>query len=154
TDEANNVVMAKLEELNKQLTAAEANRILKQAVWQLAKTGDPELISGMAGSSLVGAGSAVTPNSLALLQNLRSQQADLKVQYAQATKKYGAAYPKLIQMKNQMTDLENTIQEELEKIRARAENDYVAAEQAESMLRSSFDQQKNEANKLNDSAIQ
>src|SRR5581483_1033969 len=51
--ETNNVVMAKLEELNKQLSAAQANRIVKQAVWQLAKTGDPELISSIAGSSFL-----------------------------------------------------------------------------------------------------
>ena len=38
TDEAHNVVTAKLEELNRQLTAAEANRMLKQAGYQIART--------------------------------------------------------------------------------------------------------------------
>ena len=51
--ETNNVVMAKLEDLNRQFSAAQANRIVKQAVWQLARTGDPELISSVAGSSFV-----------------------------------------------------------------------------------------------------
>jgi polysaccharide biosynthesis transport protein len=39
TDETHNIVMTRLEEIDRQLTDAEANRILAQTVWQLAKTG-------------------------------------------------------------------------------------------------------------------
>ena len=39
SSETNNVVMAKLEELNRQVTEAEANRILKEAVYKLAVSG-------------------------------------------------------------------------------------------------------------------
>jgi polysaccharide biosynthesis transport protein len=52
-DEPHNMVITKLDELNKQLTAAEATRILKETVYQLAKSGNPELISAMASSSLM-----------------------------------------------------------------------------------------------------
>ena len=51
TDEAHNVVTAKLEELNRQLTAAEANRMLKQTGYQIAKTGNAELISTVGSST-------------------------------------------------------------------------------------------------------
>jgi succinoglycan biosynthesis transport protein ExoP len=156
TDEVNNVIMVKLEEINKQLTMAEANRILKEAVWQIAKTGDPELISNMAGSLPIspGTGGSAPSNSLGLIESLRAQQADLKSQYALASRKYGSSYPKLGQMQMQMADLESSIQAEIEKLRARAYNDFISAKQAEAMLRVSFDQQKAEANKLNDDAIQ
>ena len=155
TDETQNVVMAKLEELNQQLTAAEANRILKETVYQLTKTGNAELVSGMAGSNLIGAqGAAAGANSLALIQNLRAQEADLKVQYAQAATKYGSAYPKLIQMRNQLQELDGDVRTEIGKLAARAQNDYIAAKNAENMLRASFDKQKTEANRLSDSAIQ
>lgn len=155
TDETRNVVMAKLEELNQQLTAAEANRILKETVYQLTKTGNAELISGMAGSSLIGPqGAAAGANSLALIQNLRAQEADLKAQYAQAATKYGSAYPKLIQMRNQLQQLDSDVRTEIGKVAARAQNDYIAAKHAESMLRTSFNKQKTEANRLSDSAIQ
>jgi succinoglycan biosynthesis transport protein ExoP len=44
-DETNNVVMERLQELNRQLTAAEANRILKETTYRLMRSGSPELIS-------------------------------------------------------------------------------------------------------------
>jgi len=153
TDEAHNIVMAKLEELNRQLTAAEANRMLKQTGYQIAKTGNAELISTVGSSTLLGSLAGVNSNPLALIQTLRAQQAELKVQYAQAATKYGPAYPRLIQMRNQSQELESAIQAEIEKVAARAENDFIAARNAEDMLRASFERQKEEANKLNDSAV-
>jgi len=153
TDEAHNIVMAKLEELNRQLTAAEANRMLKQTGYQIAKTGNAELISTVGSSTLLGSLAGVNSNPLALIQTLRAQQAELKVQYAQAAAKYGPAYPRLIQMRNQSQELESAIQAEIEKVAARAENDFIAARNAEDMLRASFERQKEEANKLNDSAV-
>jgi len=153
TDEAHNIVMAKLEELNKQLTAAEANRMLKQTGYQIAKTGNAELISTVGSSTLLGSLAGVNSNPLALIQSLRAQQAELKVQYAQAATKYGPAYPRLIQMRNQSQELESAIQAEIDKVAARAENDFIAARNAEDLLRASFERQKEEANKLNDSAV-
>jgi capsular exopolysaccharide synthesis family protein len=153
TDEAHNVVMAKLEELNQQLTAAETNRMLKQTGYRIAQTGNAELISTVGSSNLLGAVAGANNNPLALVQSLRAQQAALKVQYAQAASKYGPAYPKLIQMRNQLQELENAIQAEIAKVAARAENDFLAAKNAEDMLRAAFERQKQEANKLNDSAV-
>ena len=153
--ETNNVVMAKLEELNKQLSAAEANRIVKQAVWQLAKTGDPELISSIAGSSFVqGVGAANNPAQLGLLPTLRAQEAQLKADMAQTSARLGPSFPKLMQMKSQLHDLQGSIDLEIGKLASRAENDYVAAKSAEDMERALFEKQKEEANQLNDSAIQ
>ena len=153
TDEANNVVMAKLEELNKQLTAAESNRMLKQTGYQIAKSGNAELLSTVGSSNLLGSLAGMNSNPLALIQSLRSQQAELKVQYAQAASKYGSAYPRLIQMRNQSQELEKAIQAEIDKVAARAENDFLAAKNAEDLLRAAFERQKEEANKLNDSAV-
>ena len=153
TDEAHNVVMAKLEELNKQLIDAEANRMLKEAGYQIAKTGNAELISSVGSSNLLGSLAGMNGNPLALIQNLRAQQAELKVQYAQAAAKYGAAYPKLLQVRNQAQELESAIQAEIGKVAARAENDFLAAKNVEQMLRAAFERQKQQANKLNDSAV-
>lgn len=154
TDETQNIVMTKLEELNRQVTAAEANRILKETVYQLTKGGDAELISGTAGSSLIGPQAAAGANSLSLIQNLRAQEAELKVQYAQASTKYGSAYPRLLEMRNQMQQLESEVRTEIGKLAVRTHNDYVAAKSAESMLRQSFNRQKAEANRMSDSAVQ
>jgi len=153
--ETNNVVMAKLEEINKQLSAAEANRIVKQAVWQLAKTGDPELISSVAGTSFVqGVGGGQNATQLGLLPTLRTQEAQLKSDIAQTSVRLGPNFPKLQQMRSQLGELDRSIDLEISKIAARAENDYISAKSAEDMERALFEKQKQEANQLNDSAIQ
>jgi polysaccharide biosynthesis transport protein len=153
SDEANNVVTIKLDALNRQLTEAEANRIIKQAVYELAKSGNPETISSIAGTSMV-SGGAVNPNSLALLDTLRGEESQLKVQYAQASAKFGSAYPLLGQLQKQLSQLDDSIHAEITTLATRAQNDYLAAKKSENMLRSSFESQKAEANRLNDKAIQ
>ena len=151
-DDANNIVMTRLEELNKQLTDAQGERITRQVIHELVKSGNAELISGLAGDSLNP--NSANLNSLSLLQNLRTQQAALKVQYAQAATKYGSAYPSLVEMNNQLKVLDQSIQEEIQKIAARSQNDYLTALHTEQMLETSLDKQKAEANNLNDKAIQ
>lgn len=153
--ETHNVVTAKLEELNKQLSEAEANRIVKQAVWQLARTGDPELISSIAGNSFVeGVSTGGNAAQLGLLPTLRGQEAQLKADIAQASARLGPAFPKLQRMNSELRDLKSSIAVEVERIALRAQNDYIAAKNAEDMERALFEKQKQEANKLNDSAIQ
>jgi succinoglycan biosynthesis transport protein ExoP len=154
TDPDNNVVMARLAELNKQLTDAETDRILKEARYNLARTGDPELLS-MADTSLsADQHSGGSPNDLNLLQQLRAQESQLRTQYAQAATKYGPAYPLLIQLKNQVNAADDAVKAEVTRIGRRAENDYLQARSTEDMLRTSFEKQKSVAVRLNDSAIQ
>jgi len=153
TDGTNNVVMTRLEDLNKQLTDAQGNRITRQVISQLVKSGNAELMSGLAGDSLTATGSSAL-NSLSLLQTLRAQEAELKIQYAQAASKFGPAYPKLVEMTNQMDALDAAIQNEVQKVASRAENDYLTALNTEKMLQAAFEKQKTEANELNDKAVQ
>jgi capsular exopolysaccharide synthesis family protein len=151
--EVHSMAIVKLEGLSKQLTDAEGNRILAEAVDKIVKTGNLELISiAAAGSGLTSSPAAVSP--LSLLESLRAQEAQLKVQYAQASTKYGAAFPALVQLRNQIADLDSSIQAELNRLTARANNDFQIAKATEDRLRESFEQEKAVAEKLNDSAIQ
>lgn len=151
-DSTNNIVMTRLEDLNKQLTDAQGQRITREVIDELVKSGNAELISGLAGDSLNTNSSAL--NSLNLLQTLRSQEAELKVQYAQAATKFGSAYPTLVEMSNQINTLDSAIQDEIKKVASRAQNDYLTALNTEHQLQASFEKQKAEANDLNDKAIQ
>jgi capsular exopolysaccharide synthesis family protein len=151
TDESHNIVMTRLEEVDKQLMAAEANRIVAHTVAQLVHNGNPELVFGLISGA---GGSTMSPTTLTHLESLRSQQSELKMQYAQASTHYGAANPTLIEMKSKMSELDETIQQEIQNLSARAQSDYLAAQQNESDLRGVFETEKQEANKLNDSAVQ
>ena len=85
---------------------------------------------------------------------MREQQADLKIQIAQLSTQFGNSYPKVVQLNTQLKEVDAQLQIEMKKVVSRVRSDYLAALQHESMLREALDNQKQEANKLNESAIE
>jgi succinoglycan biosynthesis transport protein ExoP len=150
-DEKQNITTAKLDELNRELTSAESVRMEKESIYHLVQSGDSDSI--VAAANVDGAGKGSSASS-ALLEKLREQQADLKIQVAQLSTQFGPSYPKLAQLSSQLKEVDDQIQTETRKVAARLRGDYLAAVQRESMLRTALEQQKQEANKLNESAIE
>jgi polysaccharide biosynthesis transport protein len=89
-----------------------------------------------------------------LLDKLREQQANLKIQVAELSTQFGPAYPKVTQLDSQLKEIDRQLQTETSKAVDHLKGQYQAALQRETMLRGSFDKQKQEANKLNESAIE
>jgi len=150
-DEKQNITTAKLDELNRELTSAESARMEKESIYHLVQSGDSDSIVAAANVDGAARGSSA---SSALLEKLREQQADLKIQVAQLSTQFGPSYPKLAQLSSQLKEVDEQIQTETRKVAARLRGDYLAAVQRESMLRSALEQQKQQANKLNESAIE
>ena len=151
-DEKQNITTAKLDELNKELTAAESERMDKEAFYQLVQSGDPDAIASAAGTTdAQGAGVQAASQ---LLDSLRSRQADLKIQVADLNTQFGPAYPKVNQLNNQLKEVDSQIQAEMKKIVAKVRGQYMTSLQRENMLRDALEKQKQEANKLNESAIE
>jgi polysaccharide biosynthesis transport protein len=147
-DEKQNITTSKLDELNKELTAAESDRMEKESIYRLVQSGDPETAAAAATS----AGTAAS--SSGLMEKMREQEADLKIQIAQLSTQFGTSYPKVIQLNTQLKEVEAQLQTEMTKVVSRVRSGYLAALQHESMLRQALDNQKQEANKLNESAIE
>ena len=139
-DEHDNIVSDRLRQLNQQLTDAEADRIVKEARYRLAKSGNPELVA------------AVVPSTT--LQVLRTQEAELKAQNVQLDAKFGSAYPKVREVQAQLTGLNHAIAAEVANVGQRLQDEYLAAGKSENMLRGQLEAQKQEAFKLNESAVQ
>jgi succinoglycan biosynthesis transport protein ExoP len=152
-DEKQNITTAKLDELNRELTSAESVRMEKESIYHLVQSGDSDSIAAAAAANFDGAAKGSNANS-ALLEKLREQQADLKIQVAQLNTQFGPSYPKLAQLNSQLKEVDEEIQTEMRKVAARLRGDYLAAVQRESMLRNALEQQKQQANKLNESAIE
>ena len=148
-DEKQNITTAKLDELNKELTEAESDRMGKESLYRLTQTGDPDAIA-----SATNGFSNSTPGGGGLLDNLRAKHADLKIQIAELSTQFGPSYPKVLQLNNQLKETDLQIQAEIRKIAVKLRSDYMAAQEHESMLREAMDKQKQEANKLNESAIE
>ena len=151
-DEKQNITMEKLDELNKELTAAESERMDKEGAYRLLESGDPEVIASATGDL---AEDEKSPQAAtALLGTLRSKEAELKIQAAELNTQFGPSYPKLSVLNNQLKEIESQIQAEMKKIVNKVRGQYSAALQRENMLHEAFEKQKQEANKLNESAIE
>lgn len=152
-----NTVTARLLTLNQELTSAEANRISTEAVNNLVKSNDPEVVLGLGPMSISGGngggGSSITPESVAPISALRAQEADLERQLASSTVKYGANNPRLIQLQQQADAVKQQLKAELQRVRERAANDYQYARLNEQAIRSQFKQQENAANELTDKSV-
>jgi succinoglycan biosynthesis transport protein ExoP len=151
-DEKQNITTSKLDELNKALTAAESERMDRESVYRLVQAGDTDTITSAA-NALDSAG-ASTQSVSSLLDTLRSKQADLKIQAAELNTQFGPAYPKLAQINNQLKEIDTQVLAETRKIAGKIKGQYLAALQRENMLHDALENQKQEANKLNESAIE
>jgi polysaccharide biosynthesis transport protein len=150
-DEKQNITTEKLDELNKELTTAESERMDKESVYRLVQAGDSEAIAAAAGAV---DGGGTGGQSASLLESLRAKQADLKIQAAELSTQFGPAYPKVAQLNNQLKEVEAEILGESRKVAAKIRGQYMAALQRENMLHDALEKQKQEANKLNESSIQ
>ncbi|HEY7616675.1 MAG TPA: polysaccharide biosynthesis tyrosine autokinase, partial [Terriglobales bacterium] len=148
-DEKQNIITSKLDELNRSLTMAEAERMQKESLYRLVQSGNLNGLPDATGEARV---IGTSPSSL--LEKLREQQADLKIQVAQLSTQFGPSYPKVVQLNNQLTEIGEQIQVELNKNVDRVRGEYLAAVQRQNMLREALDKQKQEANKLNQSGIE
>jgi polysaccharide biosynthesis transport protein len=148
--DAHNVVLDRLDELNAALSAAQSNRIVREAIWRAVQSGDPEILSGLGGNP--GAG-ASTQNSFALLQSLRSQEAVAKSQIAESSDRYGENWPALAEQRAGLATVEKSIQDEVHRLGDRARSDYEVSVQAENSARAAFEQQKTLAAGLTGNAV-
>ena len=139
-DETSNIVTDKLKQLDEQLTAAQSDRMVKEARYRVATSGNPELLVSAA------------PDPT--LQLLRTQEAELRLQYAQLSTKFGSGYPKLAELTAQASRVDQAIDVELNKLSDRYKNDYLASANAEKSLRAAFEEQKQKAYELNYGAAQ
>jgi capsular exopolysaccharide synthesis family protein len=139
-DDKQNIVTAKLTELNEELTKAEVDRIQKETDYRLAVGGDP-------------ASFAKGEDSSGLMAKLQATEADLETQYAQITTQFGSGYPKVEELGNQLKQVRKEMADERTSTLSRLRDGYLSSVEKEKMLGEEFDQQKKQANQLNESAI-
>ncbi len=149
-DDAHNVVLARLDELNAALSQAESTRIVREAIWRAVESGDPEIISGLGGNPASGTN---TQNSFALLQSLRAQETQVQAQLAESGKRYGENWPAVAEQRARLATIQKSIQDEIGRLGARAHNDYEVSMQAENSARAAFEAQKQLASRLTGDAV-
>ena len=139
-DDKQNVVTTSLDDLNREQIAAQADRISKEASYRLTLAGNVELTA--------------KAERDALIEKLHAQEADLKTQYAQAAVQMGPSNPKVRELSDQLKETQSEIDAELHKMSGRVRTQYLEALAREKMIRAAVEEQKQQANKLNESAIE
>ena len=153
TSSSNNVSLERLIELNRDLTNADVTRISKEAIYRMTETQDPDVVLGIGTSQLAGehaSDSVLSSGSTdrAFLQQLRQQQAELKVRLAAAATTYGSKNPVMQQLLNEEAAQNEQIRAELVRIRSRAKNDLDVATLAENSIRQRIAGQESEVNQV------
>jgi capsular exopolysaccharide synthesis family protein len=152
-EQAYSGVLDQLQQTTTASNMAKQNVILKGAIARAAEAGDAETLSGLAGNSVGGQSQAVT-NSMALIQNLRQQQATQTASLQELQSKYGASYPRVIELRGSLAGLDRSIHQEIDRVKKRAESDYKIAQQTAAGSQQQYQQAKQQADKINDKAIE
>jgi capsular exopolysaccharide synthesis family protein len=140
TDEKQNLTFEKLNELGKELTQAQADRIQKESFYQITKGTNPNALASVLQDPA--------------LSNLDQQRTQLQIQYAQLTTQFGSTYTKVIEIENQLNQINKAYQEKLQNGVLRAQNEYYTAVKREQMLKAALDEQTGVANRLDQNAIE
>jgi polysaccharide biosynthesis transport protein len=139
-DDKQNIVTAKLDDLNKELTAAEAERVQKEINYRLARSKQPELIAKLGPDNLV--------------TKLRAQEADLQNEMAKESVQLGPAHPRIVELSKQIAQVRASEGAEVKRIDDQITYDYEGATGRERMLRGALEAQKQVADKLSANVIQ
>ncbi len=139
-DQKTDISTQKLADLNKQLTDAQAERINKEAVYQLAQSGNYDAIAAVRDSLVI--------------QDILKQQTTLSAQYTDAVNQYGPKFPKVVRIEAQIKDLDQLITREKENIVNQVEADYRGSRQRELLLSQALDEQKTETNATAEKLVQ
>jgi succinoglycan biosynthesis transport protein ExoP len=139
-DEKSDISTQKLSELEKQLTDAQADRINKEAVYQLAQSGNYDAIAAVRESVVI--------------QDILKQQTTLSSQYTDAVSQYGPKFPKVLRIQAQLKDLDQLITREKLNIGNQVEADYRGSRQRELLLKEALDEQKAQVNQTAEKLVQ
>ena len=135
-DSGQNIVVARLTQLNEQLTMARTDRIRKESLWkQLQNAGQN-----------VGSISSVL-NSGAV-QNVRNQLNELQQENARVAERYGEKHPERQRVATAIANAERQLETEVNKAVQNAKNEYEAAVTHERVLLDSLNESKAAATDL------
>jgi succinoglycan biosynthesis transport protein ExoP len=129
----------RLEELNKDYTVAQTDRVQKQSVYQLAQANEGQV------------GIIVEDK---VLQHLEEKCSDLKAQYADALSQYGPNFPKATRLHDQLTQMQSLIEQARKLAIAKVHNDYLAAMNREKLLGDALAKEKGDVGALNQRMIE
>lgn len=131
-DEKQDITTQKLASLSNAVTTAQTELATKQALYQMATSGDVDALP------------AIRDN--ALVQNLVKRKADLAEQYSEALNQYGPNFPKVQRLAEQQKQVEQDLAKARKSAVDSIKDDYETSRDHVAILQQALDQQKADAN--------
>jgi polysaccharide export outer membrane protein len=140
--------LLELDELGRELVAASTDRILREAQYRAASQGDPELVIASDPRLQAENGNFAT----ALLQQIHAQHSQLEQEQAQLTIEHGPNFPRVVEVRRQLQDLERQKQAEDAKLVERFRGAWRMAVDREQLVRKNLEDATGEGMKANEAA--
>jgi succinoglycan biosynthesis transport protein ExoP len=133
-DDKQNMTTQRFSDANRELTAAQAERVKKQAIFEFAKSGNLDAVPQI--------------QSDAALTDFQRKRSEVIADYNEALAQYGPNYPKVVRLQSQIRELEANIQREKQNIIDTLDSEYRAAAAREQMLGKALEDEKLEVNDM------
>jgi succinoglycan biosynthesis transport protein ExoP len=135
-----NITTQRLNDLNRQLTDAQSERMRKEALYEFAKAGNLDVIPQLRENSS--------------LQDLMRKRSELYSQFTDALNQYGPNFPKVQRLQSHLKEIDGLMDNEKRNILETMGNDYNAARQREGLLNEALNEQKNDVSLMSQSLVE
>jgi polysaccharide export outer membrane protein len=122
---------AQVDALGRELVDATTDRILRESEYRAASSGDPELV--------LASDPKPAANGNTLLQQLRTRRSDLEQEQAQLSIEHGPNFPRVVEIRSQMQDLDQQIKSEDTRLVDRFRSAWQAAADRERLVRGNLE---------------
>lgn len=142
--------LVEIDDLSRQLVAATSDRILREAQYRAASKGDPEMVMASDPHLQAESGDFAT----ALLQHIHARRSELEQEQAQLTIEHGLNFPRVVEVRRLLQDLDRQKQAEDAKLLERFRSAWQTAADREKLVRKNLDELTGEGMKANAAATQ
>jgi polysaccharide biosynthesis transport protein len=145
-----NSTLLEIDELGREMVAATTDRILREAQYRSATESDPELVIAADPRLQAEYGSFAT----ALLQQIHTRRSELELELAQLSTEHGPNFPRVVEIRRQLEDLDAQKKSEDAKLVERFSGAWQTAIDREQMVKKSLNERTAEGMKLNQAATE
>jgi polysaccharide export outer membrane protein len=143
-------ILLEIDELGRQLVSATTDRILREAEYRSASQGDPELVIASDPQLQIEGSSFAT----ALLQQIHARRSELELEQAQLSTEHGPNFPRVVEIRRELLDLDGQKQAEDAKLVDRFRSAWQTAVDREQLVQKSLEERTGEGMKQNQAAIE
>jgi polysaccharide export outer membrane protein len=149
-EQQHNSTLLEIDELGKQLAAATADRILREAEYRSASLGNPELVLAADPQLQAQYGNFAT----AQLQQIDNRHSELELERAQLSAEHGPNFPRVVEIRKQLENLDAQKKAEDARLVERFLSAWQTAANREQMVKSSLEERTAAGMKLNEAATE